>query len=83
MGPGTYLATDKAPGPGVDVVCPAENLSPLSADLVIATDMLEHASDWHTAILGMVLACRYGGWIVVTARSGLSVSLSSGQLALH
>lgn len=67
MSPGTYLATDKAPGPGVDVVCAAENLSPLSADLVISTDMLEHASDWHAAMLGMVLACRYGGWIVVTA----------------
>ena len=69
LGPGSYLATDMRPGPGVDMVCLAENLPPLSADVVICTEMLEHAQDWRAALTGSVRALRPGGLLLLTTRS--------------
>jgi hypothetical protein len=66
MHPKTYLATDMMAGPGVDLVCLAEDLPPLSADLVISTEMLEHAYAWRGAMLGMTRAIHYGGWLALT-----------------
>ena len=49
MGPARYLGTDAQPGPGVDLVCPAEKLGEVlgegTAGVVICTEMLEHAED--------------------------------------
>jgi len=60
LGPAKYIATDMRPGPGVDEVCPAEQLPVYwsNADLVISTEMLEHAADW-----------KPGGVLVLTTRS--------------
>jgi hypothetical protein len=69
MSPASYLATDMRAGPGVDRVCLAEHLPPQSADLVICTEMLEHAEDWRAAMLGMTRALRPGGHLVLTTRS--------------
>ena len=73
MWPASYLATDMQPGPGVDVVCPAEKLGDLlgegTADIVLSTEMLEHAEDWRGAVTGMVRVLAPGGLLVLTTRS--------------
>jgi len=66
LNPKSYLGTDMLAGPGVDQVCLAEDLTPLSADLVICTEMLEHARYWRSAMLGMTLATRPGGYLLIT-----------------
>jgi SAM-dependent methyltransferase len=72
MGPAAYLATDAQPGPGVDLVCPAEKLPDLlgdgTADVVISTEMLEHAEAWRAAVTGMVQVLAPGGVLLLTAR---------------
>lgn len=67
-GPRSYLATDMRPGPGVDKVIDAANLPESSADLVISTEMLEHAQNWIPALVGMRNALRDGGVLVLTTR---------------
>lgn len=69
--PASYLATDMREGPGVDQVCPAEDLPgalPRRAGIVISTEMLEHAADWGAAVRGMVGALAPGGLLLLTAR---------------
>jgi SAM-dependent methyltransferase len=72
-GPASYLGTDAQPGPGVDLVCPAEKLPVVlgwdSADVVISTEMLEHAVDWRGAVTGMVSVLAPGGLLLLTTRS--------------
>jgi SAM-dependent methyltransferase len=72
MGPASYTGTDAQPGPGVDVVCPAEKLPDLlgagTADVVISTEMLEHAHDWRAAVAGMVTLLAPGGLLLLTTR---------------
>ncbi len=71
--PRSYLGTDAQPGPGVDVVCPAEKLPDLLgdgfADVVVCTEMLEHAQDWRGAVTGIVQVLAPGGLLVLTTRS--------------
>ena len=69
LGPDVYLSTDMREGPGVDVVCAAEDLRPDMAEVVISTEMLEHAADWQAAMLGLIGAVTPGGVLVLTARS--------------
>jgi len=69
FGPASYVSTDMRPGPGVDLVCLAQDLPPRSADLVVCTEMLEHAEDWRGAMLGMCRALRPGGLLLLTTRS--------------
>lgn len=71
MSPASYVGTDSQPGPGVDVVCPAENLPAVvgAADVVISTEMLEHALDWRGAVAGMVTVLAPGGLLLLTTRS--------------
>ncbi len=72
-GPASYTGTDAQPGPGVDVVCPAEKLPAElgegTADVVISTEMLEHAADWQDALAGMATVLADGGFLVLTTRS--------------
>ena len=72
MGPASYTGTDMEPGPGVDLVCPAEKLPGTlgedSADVVVSTEMLEHAQDWQGAVAGMVRVLAPGGLLLLTAR---------------
>lgn len=71
-GPASYTGTDMQPGPGVDVVCKAEGLPARfgedSADVVISTEMLEHAEDWQAAMDGMIRVLAPGGLLVLTTR---------------
>jgi SAM-dependent methyltransferase len=71
--PKSYLGTDAQSGPGVDAVCPAEKLPALlgdsAADIVICTEMLEHAEDWRGAVEGIARILAPGGLLVLTTRS--------------
>lgn len=69
LGPASYLGTDMREGPGVDAVFDASGLEPSSAEVVISTEMLEHARDWQAAVRGLVGAVRPGGLLVLTTRS--------------
>jgi SAM-dependent methyltransferase len=70
--PARYLGTDAQPGTGVDLVCPAEKLPEAfgegTADVLLSTEMLEHAEDWRGAVTGMVRVLAPGGLLLLTAR---------------
>jgi methyltransferase family protein len=71
LGPASYTTTDVRAGDGVDITCDAADLLALlgRADVVIATEMLEHAQDWQAALRGLVDAVADGGLLVLTTRS--------------
>ena len=73
FGPASYLGVDAAPGPGVDQVCPAEQLvetfGPECFDLLISTEMLEHVRDWPSVITDMKQLVKPNGMVVITTRS--------------
>jgi SAM-dependent methyltransferase len=73
MGPASYTGTDVQEGPGVDLACPAEKLPEMlgedSADVVVSTEMLEHAEDWRGAVAGMARILAPGGLLLLTTRS--------------
>lgn len=66
--PRTYFGADIRGGPGVDVICDAAGLPPQSCDVVISTEMLEHAEHWTAALEGMHNALRPGGVLLLTTR---------------
>src|SRR5215468_10643995 len=72
FGPASYTGTDMRAGPRVDVVCPAEELPtrfrPASADVLLSTEMLEHAASWRAAMNGMITVLAPGGVLVLTTR---------------
>lgn len=69
--PAEYVGTDMRPGPGVDIVCPAENLvarfGPDSFDIVVTNCALEHIRHWKKAVSNMKQICTPGGFIVAIA----------------
>lgn len=71
-GPAAYISTDMRPGPGVDVMCAAETLPGRfgagAAEVVISTEMLEHAADWQAAMAGLIELLAPGGVLVLTTR---------------
>jgi SAM-dependent methyltransferase len=74
LGPAEYIGTDMRPGPGVDFTCRAEDLAvmiafPSGVDVVVSTEMLEHAPDWQPAVRGMIEILAPGGVLVLTTRS--------------
>ena len=72
-GPAKYIGTDMRPGPGVDVVCAAEDLPGMfgynTAGAVVTMEMLEHARDWQAAVAGLIHVLIPGGPLVITTRS--------------
>jgi SAM-dependent methyltransferase len=72
LGPSHYVGIDFISGNGVDFVCDARDLvkcfGPSSYDVVISTEMLEHAKDWRAAIRAMKRILVPGGLIFLTAR---------------
>ena len=70
--PASYTGTDAQAGPGEDVVCPTEDrperFGEDTADVLISTEMLEHAEDWRGAVEGMVRVLAPGGLLVLTTR---------------
>jgi glycosyltransferase involved in cell wall biosynthesis len=71
--PASYMGVDVVDGPGVDRVVDAVDLvatfGPDSFDVVVSTEMLEHAADWQAAVANMVAVLRPGGVLVWTTRS--------------
>jgi len=70
--PASYVGIDFMPGVGVDVICDASRLSKLFGhdifDIVVSTEMLEHAKDWRVSISSMKQILVSGGLLVLTAR---------------
>ena len=73
LGPSSYVGIDFIAGNGVDVVCDAVDLKKRfgknAFDVVISTEMLEHAEDWRAAITVMKRILRSGGIFLLTARA--------------
>ena len=72
-GPASYVGVDASPQPRfVDVVLPAEQLvrhfGENAFDVLISTEMLEHAEDWRTVIDAMKSVLCPGGLLVLTCR---------------
>jgi len=62
MAPASYLGIDLAEGPGVDHVLDISSISgeqkyQLRSEVVISTEMLEHAQDWQQALIMMASVC--------------------------
>ncbi len=68
LNPSRYIGVDMREGPGVDLVCKAEDLDPqeLYSDIVVCAEMLEHAEHWVEAMGSMIDCC--GSLFVMTAR---------------
>jgi hypothetical protein len=73
MGARTYLGTDVQMGPGVNHVIDAATLPRIYGmerfELVISTEMLEHADDWRAALRAMAVILAPRGLLVLTTRS--------------
>lgn len=71
--PKKYLGIDLTEGSGVDQVLNAEHLvkefGKNSFDVVISTEMLEHAAQWKPVITNMKQVLKPGGVILITTRS--------------
>ncbi len=71
--PNSYVPTDMRPGDGVAVVLDAVDLVKTYGndrfDMVVSTEMLEHAEDWQAALWNMMAVTKPDGLLVVTTRS--------------
>lgn len=72
-GPKEFIGTDMIAGPGVDVVCMAEDIVQKFGenrfDTVLSSELMEHARDWRTVISNIKRVCKLGGIIALTTRS--------------
>lgn len=70
--PRKYIGIDFGPGKGVDVVMDVKEMTARLGvevyDVVISTEMLEHAQDWRTAVDQMKEVLKVGGLLIVTTR---------------
>jgi len=73
MGPRTYLGVDIRSGPGVDEICPAEDLVERLGverfDLLVSTELLEHVRDWRKVISNFKRLLTADGILLITTRS--------------
>jgi hypothetical protein len=71
--PASYTGADISAGPSVDLVASVPDLPGIlgagCADVVVSTEMLEHAADWQGCMAAMVDLLAPGGVLVVTTRS--------------
>ena len=71
--PAQYVGIDILKGPGVDIVCKAEELTQIFGeegfDVVISTELLEHVRDWRTVVSNIKKVCKPNGVILITTRS--------------
>jgi SAM-dependent methyltransferase len=81
--PTEYVGTDLRPGPGVDVVCRAEDLVEEfginSFDVVLTTCTLEHIKDWQKAVSNMKQICRSNGIFIIIVPSREKIHLYPGD----
>ncbi|MBI1974278.1 MAG: methyltransferase domain-containing protein [Candidatus Zambryskibacteria bacterium] len=72
-GPKEYVGTDIMHGPGVDIVCDAEDLvkhfGDKKFDVIVSTEMLEHAKDWQQVISNLKNVAKPGAIFLLTTRS--------------
>lgn len=73
LGPAEYVGIDIRPGPGVDVICDAGDLvarfGENAFDVVVSTELMEHARDWRRIISNIKRVTRPGGVLIVSTRS--------------
>jgi SAM-dependent methyltransferase len=73
LGPAEYVGVDIRPGPGVDMVCDAGDLvarfGENAFDVVVSTELLEHARDWRRIVSNIKRVTRPGGVMIVSTRS--------------
>ena len=70
LGPRSYVGVDQWQGPGVDVVSQIEDVADWpQVDIVICTEVLEHAEDWRTVVDVAKELVVAGGLLLVTTRS--------------
>jgi len=73
LNPAKYVGVDMLEGPGVDIVCRAENLVEKFGkeffDVVIASELMEHTSNWREVISNLKNVCKPDGLVVITTRS--------------
>lgn len=68
--PAEYIGVDMIPGPGVDIVCDADDVlrkfGKERFDIVISTETIEHVRHWRTVISNLKNLCVPGGVILAT-----------------
>lgn len=73
LAPASYIGVDIRHGPKVDQICGAAELvvtfGAESFDVVVSTEMLEHAEDWRSAVSNMKRVLVPGGLLLITTRS--------------
>jgi SAM-dependent methyltransferase len=73
LAPAEYVGIDIRPGPGVDVLCDAgdlvERFGENAFDVVVSTELLEHARDWRRIISNIKRVTRPNGVMLVSTRS--------------
>ncbi len=73
LSPASYVGVDVLRGPGVDLVCDAGHLveifGPSRFDLVLCTEMLEHAADWRRVASNLKRVLATLGCLLLTTRS--------------
>jgi SAM-dependent methyltransferase len=71
--PREYIGIDIVPGPGVDIVCRAEQLVEKfgrdSFDVIISCTTLEHIKDWRATISNMKNICTPNGLLIIIVPS--------------
>ncbi len=73
LGPARYIGVDLCEGPGVDMICAAEDLVDVfgceTFDLLISSEMLEHVREWKCVIRNFKRLLRPHGYLFATTRS--------------
>ena len=71
--PAEYVGTDMRSGPGVDVICAAEQLVDKFGkdrfDIVVSANTLEHVKEWKKAISNIKNVCKPDGTILIIVPS--------------